>query len=136
MYMKEDPLFEFGFGLSYTSFEYSDLKLNSSVMNPEGEIAVQVDVKNTGMVAGDEVVQLYIRHMNSGVKRPNIELKGFERVSLLPGEVKTVRIILKAADLAYWNEKSHSFVVEEDKVMIMVGSSSRNIKFTKLIKIE
>jgi beta-glucosidase len=136
MYMKEDPLFEFGFGLSYTTFEYSNLQLNSSVMNPEGEIAVQADVRNTGTVAGDEVVQLYIRHMNSGVKRPNIELKGFERVSLLPDEVKTVKIVLKAADLAYWNEKSHAFVVEEDKVMIMIGSSSGNIKFTKTIRIE
>ena len=101
------------------------------MMNPEGEITVQVDVKNTGTLAGMKWFSFTSRHMNSEVKRPDIELKGFERVSLLPGEVKTVKIVLKAADLAYWNEKSHAFVVEEDKVMIMVGSSSGNIKFTK-----
>ena len=106
MYMKEEPLFEFGYGLSYTTFEYSKFAVSNPVLHHGGEITVQVDVKNTGPLAGDEVVQLYIRHVDSKVSRPAIELKGFERVHILPGETKTVTLPLKAADLAYWDEKS------------------------------
>ena len=136
MYHKEEPLFEFGFGLSYTTFEYSNFELSSPVLNAEGEITMRVDVKNTGTLAGDEVVQLYIRHINSKVTRPNIELKGFERVTIQPDETKPVTIRLKASDLAYWDEGNHAFIVEEDKIKIMVGSSSKSIKFTKTIRIE
>ena len=136
MYFKEEPLFEFGYGLSYTTFEYTDLKLSSFVLDPEGEIAVMVNVKNTGDMAGDEVVQLYVRHVNSKVSRPNIELRGFERVHIMPGKTQTVTIPLKAADLAYWDEAKQAFVVEEDKIEVMVGSSSRNVKFKKTIEVE
>jgi beta-glucosidase len=135
MYMKEEPLFEFGYGLSYTTFQYSDLRLSRDVLSADGEITAMIGVKNTGSLAGDEVVQLYIRHLNSKVARPQIELKGFERVNIRPGETKTVSIPLKAADLAYWDETSHAFVVEEDQVDVMVGSSSKNIKFTKAIRV-
>jgi beta-glucosidase len=136
MYSKEEPLFEFGYGLSYTSFEYSKFALSSQVLNPGGTITVQVEVKNTGLLAGDEVVQLYIRHVDSKVSRPAIELKGFERVFIQPGETKTVTLPLKAADLAYWDEKSHSFTLEEDRISVMTGSSSKNIKFERMIRVE
>ena len=136
MYSKEEPLFEFGYGLSYTSFEYSKFAVSSQVLNPGGAMTVQVEVKNTGLLAGDEVVQLYIRHVDSKVSRPQIELKGFERVNIRPGETRTVTLPLKAADLAYWDEKSHSFTVEEDRISVMVGSSSGNIKFSKTIAIK
>ncbi|MBN1415438.1 MAG: glycoside hydrolase family 3 C-terminal domain-containing protein [Bacteroidales bacterium] len=135
MYLKEEPLFEFGYGLSYTTFEYSDLVLNNPSLDRDGEMTVKVNVKNAGSIPGDEVVQLYIRHVNSKVSRPQIELKGFERVHVKPGETRTVSIPLKAADLAYWDEKMHAFIVEEDKLRIMIGSSSKNIKFTKVIKV-
>ncbi|MBN2273522.1 MAG: glycoside hydrolase family 3 C-terminal domain-containing protein [Bacteroidales bacterium] len=136
MYMKEEPLFEFGYGLSYTTFQYSDFRLSDQVLNSEGEITAFVDVTNTGHMTGDEVVQLYIRHVNSEVTRPNIELKGFERVKVMPGETKTVSIPLKAAGMAYWDEAKHGFVVEEDKIEVMVGSSSRNIKYKKTIEVK
>jgi beta-glucosidase len=136
MYQKEEPLFEFGYGLSFTTFEYSKFNLSSQVLNPGGEITVQVEVKNTGNLAGDEVVQLYVSHMDSKVSRPQIELKGFERVNVLPGETRTVTLPLKAADLAYWDEKGHAFRVEEDKIRVMIGSSSKNIKYTKTIRVE
>jgi len=136
MYSKEKPLFEFGFGLSYTAFEYSKFVLSHPVLNQGGEITVQVDVKNTGLLAGDEVVQLYIRHVDSKVSRPAIELRGFERVFILPGETKTVTLPLKAADLEYWDEKNRAFTLEEDRISVMLGSSSGNIKFTKTIAIK
>jgi len=136
MYMKEEPLFEFGYGLSYTTFEYSALALSSAVLDRAGEITVQLKVGNIGQVSGDEVVQLYVRHIGSNVARPLIELKGFERVHIRSGETRTVGIPLKAADLAYWDEAKHAFVVEEDKVEVMVGSSSKNIKFKKTIEVK
>jgi beta-glucosidase len=136
MYMKEEPLFEFGFGLSYTAFEYSNFAVTNTIVHGEGEISVQVDIKNTGLLAGDEVVQLYIRHTDSKVSRPAIELRGFERLSVLPGETKTVILPLKAADLKYWDEKSRTFTLEEDRISVMVGSSSKNIKFAKTIRIK
>jgi beta-glucosidase len=128
MYCQEEPLFEFGYGLSFTSFEYSKFAVSRQVLNPGGEISVQVDIKNTGTLAGDEVVQLYISHMDSKVRRPQIELKGFMRVNIRPGETQSVTLPLKSADLAYWDEKFNAFTVEEDKISIMLGSSSKNIK--------
>lgn len=135
MYFKEKPLFEFGYGLSYSSFEYTGLRISNRTLPADGQISVSVDIKNTGNMAGDEVVQLYIRHLNSKIQRPDIELKGFERVNIKQGEVRTVEIPLKASDLAYWDENKHEFIVEKDKIMIMIGTSSRNIKFTEVIKI-
>jgi hypothetical protein len=121
MYFEGEPLFPFGYGLSYTTFAYSGLKASASRMGPDGEITVSVDVKNTGPRAGDEVVQLYVRHEGSKVERPRKELRGFERVSLQPGETKTVRMTLKADSLAYWDEKASRFVVEAEPVRLMVG---------------
>ncbi len=136
MYFKEEPLFEFGYGLSYSSFEYSDFKLSSNRIPSDGKITVSVKIKNTGDIAGDEVVQLYVKHINSKFQRPISELKGFDRVNVKPGEVKTVEIPLNADDLAYWDDIKHAFIVEKDEIMVMVGSSSKNIKFTKVVKIE
>jgi beta-glucosidase len=94
-----------------------------------------VDVKNTGKYSGDEVVQLYVKHLNSKVSRPNIELKGFNRVSIEKGQTKRVDIVLKAADLAYWDENAYAFVVEKDEVSIQIGASSKDIRLQKIIKI-
>jgi beta-glucosidase len=135
MYLKSKPLYAFGYGLSYTTFSYSNLRLSSDRLNSKSELTVSVDLKNTGQRAGDEVVQLYVTHMGSSVARPQEELKGFSRVSLQPGETKTVTIPLKAQALAYWNEASNHFVVEPDKVQIKIGSSSDDIKLEKTVSV-
>jgi beta-glucosidase len=94
-----------------------------------------VDVTNTGSRAGDAVVQLYVKHMKSKVERPREELEGFQRVSLAPNETKTVEIPLKAAQLAYWDEKIGDFKVETEPVRLMIGDSSADIKLEKTIPI-
>jgi beta-glucosidase len=128
MYSKSEPLYPFGYGLSYTSFKYENLKLSAAKMNSKGEIMVSVDVTNSGARAGDEVVQLYVKHVGSKVQRPGKELKGFKRISLAPNETKTVSIPLKAEQLAYWDTQSKKFVVERDQVEVLLGSSSANIR--------
>ena len=92
-------------------------------------VKVNVDVMNSGKRTGDEVVQLYIRHLNSSVTRPQKELKAFQRITLKPGEKKTVSLELKANDLKYWDIDKKKFVFETDKVELMLGSSSTDIKF-------
>jgi len=135
MYFKGKPLYPFGYGLSYTAFEYSNLKTSSPALSRDGAVTVSVDVKNTGARAGDEVVQLYVKHLKSIVSRPIEELKGFKRVRLQPGEQKTVEIPLPAESLAYWNTAKHAFEVEPDKVRIMVGGSSADIRLRKTIDV-
>jgi beta-glucosidase len=88
---------------------------------------VSVEVKNTGSREGDEVVQMYVSHEGSSVARPVEELKGFERMSLKPGEVKTVTLPLSAKSLAYWDEAKNAFVVEKDRVEVKVGGSSDDL---------
>jgi beta-glucosidase len=135
MYFKGEPLYPFGYGLSYTSFRYADLKASSVELTKDGTVTVSVDVTNTGGRAGDEVVQLYVKHLKSRVERPNEELKGFQRVSLQPNETKTVRISLKAATLAYWDEKQGAFKVEAEPVKLMVGGSSKDIRLTTTVSV-
>jgi beta-glucosidase len=133
MFFKGEPLFPFGYGLSYTTFSFSNFKTNSSVIKDGSAIAVSMDVTNTGKQTGDEVVQLYIRHLNSTVIRPQKELKAFQRITLKPGEKKTVLLQLKANDLKYWDENRKKFVFEKDSVELMLGSSSTDIKFFRTV---
>ena len=126
-YFKSDPLYPFGFGLSYTSFSYSNLKVSADSMKSDGSVMVSVDISNTGRYEGAEVVQMYVKFIGSSVERPRQELKGFRRVFLLPGETKSVDIPLEAAQLAYWNVEQHKFVVEAGKVHLLVGRSSADI---------
>ena len=135
MYFKGEPLYPFGYGLSYTTFDYSKLKLSAEKLKTDGEITVSVTVWNTGKRSGDEVVQLYVKHLNSKVERPLKELKGFKRVTLKPNESRVVEIPLKAETLAYWNIAKHRFVVEPDQVQIMVGTSSSDIKLKETIQV-
>ena len=135
MYLKDEPLYPFGFGLSYTTFEYRNLRTSSSNLNRKNKISINIDVRNSGQVSGDEVVQLYVRHLNSKVQRPIKELKGFKRITLNPNETKTVTIVLNAEDLSYWNERLEKFVVENDKIEFLVGSSSSAIHVRKIINI-
>jgi beta-glucosidase len=136
MYFKGEPLYPFGYGLSYTTFKYANLKTSSAKLAAGGEITVSVDVTNTGKRAGDEVVQLYATHLNSKVDRPRKELRGFQRIALKPGETRTVQLPLKAADLAYWNIEKHQWVVEADQVKLTVGSSSADSRAEKTIAVQ
>jgi beta-glucosidase len=135
MYFKGEPLYPFGYGLSYTTFRYSNLKTSSAELAKDGTVNVSVDVTNTGSRAGDDVVQLYVKYPHSKVERPHEALKGFQRVTVQPNETKTVQIPLKAADLAYWDEKTSGFKVEATPVDLMVGESSKDIKLTSTIQI-
>ncbi|MBV9294967.1 MAG: glycoside hydrolase family 3 C-terminal domain-containing protein [Acidobacteriaceae bacterium] len=136
MYFKGDPLYPFGYGLSYTTFRYSNLKTSSAKVATNGTVTVSVDVTNTGNQSGDEVVQLYVKHLRSKVQRPNQELKGFRRVTINAGETQTVQIPLQASTLAFWDEKSGKFKVETEPVRILIGASSSDIKLTGALEIQ
>ena len=130
------PLFAFGHGLSYTQFVYSNLQLSLKEIPSDGEIIITVDVENVGTRTGDEVVQLYVRDVESSVRRPDKELRGFERISLSPGTKRKVTFPLRAGQLAYWDEaKSHSFVVEPGVFDVMLGSSSADIRATAQFRV-
>jgi len=135
MYFKGEPLYPFGYGLSYTSFSYSNLRTSAKSLPASGSILVKVDLKNTGSRAGEEVVQLYVKQLNSSVQRPPKELKAFRRLALQPGETRTVTLELKGEQLAYWDVSRHRFVVESGSSQIMIGSSSADIKLKKLVKV-
>jgi beta-glucosidase len=128
LYFTGTPVFPFGHGLSYTQFSYSELALSSPRMGPDGKFEVRVTIKNTGDRAGDEVAQLYVHQVKSSVKRPIKELRGFQRVTLKPGEAKTITFTLAAQKLAYYDVGRHDFVVEPGLFEVMVGSSSADIR--------
>ncbi|REE82106.1 beta-glucosidase [Lutibacter oceani] len=134
MYAKNKPLYAFGYGLSYTSFEYSNLKTSKNAISENDTILVSVDIKNTGEFNGEEVIQLYVNHPFSKVQRPIKELKGFKRVFVAAGKKATVTIPLIAADLKYWNTKKQQFELEKESVEIQIGSASNNIKLKKILK--
>ncbi len=133
-YFKGEPLYPFGFGLSYTTFQYSNFRLSSSKFNKAGEIMVSVDVQNTGARTGDEVVQLYVSHLHSAVERPRKELKGFQRVTLKPQEKRTVQIPLRAETLRYWDQGRQQFVLEKDALNVLVGTSAAAVKFQQVVQ--
>ena len=130
-YKEIEPLFPFGHGLSYTTFEYSDIKLSTNAFSADKELTVSVVVKNTGKADGKEVVQLYVSDKNSSVIRPVRELKGFEKVSLKAGESKKVMFKLNRRAFAFYCEPAHDWIVEEGDFEICVGSSSRDIRLTE-----
>ncbi len=122
-----NPLFPFGYGLSYTSFEYSHMTLSSNTMNASGSIQAQVTVTNTGNREGAEVVQLYIRDMVGSIARPVQELKGFERITLKPGESRLVTFTIDAELLKFYN-KDLNYVCEPGDFEVMVGPNSRDVQ--------
>jgi beta-glucosidase len=128
MYLNGKPLFAFGHGLSYTEFRYSHLVVAPKQIPADGMVAVSVDVENVGARAGDEVVQLYVHDVESSVKRPSRELRGFERIRLKPGEKTTVSFALPGEKLAFYDVTTHAFRVEPGLFDLRVGSSSEDIR--------
>ncbi len=126
------PLYAFGFGLSYTTFALSNVRLDDAVIGVDGSTTVRVDVRNTGERAGSEVVQMYIRDVVSSVTRPVKELKGFSKVQLAPGESATVAIPIAASALAFYDVDMRR-VVEPGEFRIMVGTSSRDEDLTSVV---
>ncbi|MEO5945052.1 MAG: glycoside hydrolase family 3 C-terminal domain-containing protein, partial [Ferruginibacter sp.] len=125
--VSNDPLYPFGYGLSYTNFEYSNLKLSNNILKNTGNITVTVTLKNTGDKNGTEVVQLYTRQMIGSITRPVKELKGFERVFLKAGESKTISFSISAQDLKFYNSDL-KFVAEPGNFKVFVGGNSRDVQ--------
>ena len=133
---KMDVLFPFGYGLSYTTFDYANLTVSADSIRDTDTLTVTVDVTNTGSVAGKEVVQLYVGAQESEVFRPVRELKGFEKVELAPGETRTVSFTLDKRSFAYWNTTIHDWHVETGLFNIEIGRSSRDIVLEREVRVE
>ena len=128
LYYQGNPLYPFGYGLSYTTFRYSNLRTSAASVGSRGTVNVSVGVTNTGRRAGDEVVQLYTHQRTSRDKEPLRQLRAFQRVHLQPGQTKTVRLTLRVADLAHWDVTRSRWVVESSAYDVLVGSSSTAIR--------
>jgi beta-glucosidase len=130
------PLFPFGYGLSYTTFEYSDLAVNKKQLTDQETLTVTMKVRNTGSVKGKEVIQLYVRDVQGSVIRPDKELKGFDKVELAPGEQKTVTFTLDKRSFAYYDTDIHDWVVESGEFDILLGKSSQHIMLKESVTVE
>ncbi|HVZ62947.1 MAG TPA: glycoside hydrolase family 3 C-terminal domain-containing protein [Lacunisphaera sp.] len=133
---KITPRYAFGHGLSYTTFAYRNLTVTPATLPPDGRISVEFDVTNTGPLAGTEIAQVYIRDPGSAVPRPEKELKGFSRVTLQPGETKSVRVRLGQDAFAYWNVQRHGWTAEPHDYGILVGAASDAIKLTGKVTLQ
>ncbi len=130
MYAQKEPLYPFGFGLSYTTFSYANLRLSRNVLSQTETTTVSVDITNSGKRDGEEVVQIYVKE-DDGVRR----LKGFKRVAIESGKTQTVSIDLRGEDLARWNQDAGSFAIKPGSVEIMAGASSADIRLKTILKI-
>jgi beta-glucosidase len=119
-----EPAWPFGFGLSYTSFAYSNLKVLTPKVAPGSPVTITVDVANSGPRSGDEVAQLYIHQKHGTSSRPVRQLKGFERVTLKPGEKRTLTFTLSPEDLRYWSDATRSWIEESSDFDVWVGGDS------------
>jgi beta-glucosidase len=124
------PQWSFGFGLSYTKFEYSNLVLDKKTINSTGSVEISVDVKNTGSIVGKEAVQLYVCDLYGSISRPNKQLKGFEKISLLPGETKTVKFLVEADDLSFIG-RGNKRIVEHGEFNVMIDLLEDTFVMTK-----
>ena len=135
MYFKKEPLYPFGYGLSYTTFKYSKMRVNAGQIAEGGTVTVSVDVTNAGQRDGDAVVQLYATHLKSKVDRPMKQLEAFQRVRLVAGQTKTIELHLSAQALAYWDTPEHKWTLEKDKVNLAIGNSSADSKLSRVISV-
>ncbi len=130
MYFNKDVSYEFGYGLSYTTFEYSNFNINRTSISPNDKITISVDVKNTGEVDGDEVVQVYVKTPDSpaSLERPIKRLRGFKRVTIPRGQTKTVQMDIDCADLWFWDEHQKRVTFDQGKYIFDIGASSKDIR--------
>ncbi|WP_419802399.1 glycoside hydrolase family 3 N-terminal domain-containing protein [Mucilaginibacter sp.] len=133
VFSSTDPLFPFGFGLSYTTFKYDNLKVSKTQFNKNDQVTISVDVKNTGSIAGKEVVQLYLGNKVNSVSTPVMALSRFSKISLDPGEVKTVTFNIGAADIAIWN-RNMKLVTEPGTFDVMIARSAEDVLLKKQIE--
>ena len=131
-----EVLYPFGHGLSYTTFEYSNLVVSGQTLPAAGEVTVSVDITNTGDRAGDEVVQLYVEYPESSVARPIRDLRGFERVTLEAGATTTAHFVLGGRDVAYWSEERSAWKTESTPVRLVIGSSSADARVATTVAVE
>jgi len=129
-------MYPFGYGLTYTTFEYKNLKTDKAKYGKTDVIAVSVEVKNTGKMAADEVVQVYVHRINPSVEWPEKELKAFSRVPLNPGENKTVTLEIPVKNLQYWNEKKHAWNDDLCNIELQVGASAGDVKLKKEVRLK
>jgi len=135
-YFNGSALFPFGYGLSYTSFSYSNLKIDKTAVAFGETINISLNIKNTGTYDGDEVVQLYLRNLDSKVEQPIKSLRGFKRIYIPKNKESNVSFPLNISDLKYFSVKKNDFVVDPGRYEIMIGSSSEDIRLKGMIKIE
>ena len=128
MYSTGVPQYPFGYGLSYTTFGYANLQTSGGVMDAKNGLTVSFQLTNTGKVAGEEVAQLYVKHLNSAVSRPIKELRNFQRVALNAGATTTVSMSLSGSDIAYWDSVDATWYAECDNIQIQIGASSADIR--------
>lgn len=133
---KLEPLFPFGFGLSYTTFEYSDILLSGNNFNDTDGLKVKLKIKNSGDIKGKEVVQLYVKDLESTLIRPEKELKKFLKIELEPDEEKEIEFNLTARDFSFYDSKRNMWIAESGDFEIMVGTSSRDIKLSSIVSLK
>jgi len=135
LYFADAALYPFGYGLSYTTFAYDNLRLEPSTIDAKGSTTVSIDISNTGARDGDELVQLYSRDVATNVTRPLKQLRRFQRVHLSAGQTSTIKFALDAKDLTYWDVASHGWQLNGDSFQLFVGASSADVRASALIKI-
>ena len=135
VFSSPDPLWAFGFGMSYTAFSFNNFKIEKNELTFNDELKVSIDITNSGKREGKEVVQLYIRDEYCSVLRPVKELKSFKKVSLSPGETKTAELSVTMKDCGYYNNKG-AYLLEPGTFKIMVGSASDDIRFEEVVNVK
>lgn len=128
MYLKEKPLYPFGHGLSYTAFDYLNLQISPDSIDQTEHVQISIDIQNIGNRAGDEVVQCYVKDIESSVVRPQKQLRGFQRIHLDAGETRTVQFVLGFEDLSFWDVENDQWAVEPGAFQVQIGSSSADIR--------
>ncbi len=131
-YFDKDVSYEFGYGLSYTTFQYSNFRINRNRISPNDKVTVSVDIKNSGTMDGDEIVQIYVTTPDSpaSLQRPIKRLKGFKRVTIPAGQIKTVSIDINCADLWFWDQQNNKITIDQGRYIFEFGASSRDIRGT------
>jgi beta-glucosidase len=132
---KIQPLFPFGYGLSYTTFGYDHLHLSQPAMSPNGSVTASVDITNIGKRAGEEVVELYVHDLKPRIDKPVRELKDFDKVALQPGETRTVQFAIQPRALAYFDTLGHQWKADVGDYEIQIGASSRDIRQKALMRL-